>query len=174
MANLLQKIKAGRKNYVDVQLPGVDDATVRINILTGQDTLDSSMAADAIFKAAEINVSMANIKAYEEEKVTQCLYRSCRDLDGNPLAPTISDFRRLLTTPIKDYLTERYNALDAECNPSPDNMPDAEFDALVENVKKNPLEALSNVSNMSTLKRLALFLASPPSSLQTGSGPTSQ
>ena len=146
----------------------------RINVLTNQDILDASLAADTIFKAADIEVSMANIKAYEAEKAVQQLYRACRGLDGNPLAPTITDFRKLLTVDVKEWLIDRYNELDADLNPSLYSMSDADFDTLVEAVKKNPAATALNSLSTSTLKRLALSLASAPPSLQTGSGPTSQ
>ena len=171
MGNMLSRIKEGTKNHVDVEFPGSGEM-IRINVLTSQDILDASMEADRVFRAAAIEVSMQNIRAYESEKEIQYLYRSCRDMDGQPLAPSVSDFRKLLTANDKEWLTEQYNALDTELNPSLNNMTDAEFDALVESVKKNPMEALSNVSSIYTLKKLALFLASAPQSSQTDSGRT--
>jgi len=171
MACLLEQLKAGVSNYVERVFPGTD-IKIRIRVLNNWDMLDSSMAADKIWKGAEIEVSLQNIKAYEAEKETQYLYRACSDLENKPLAPNVSEFRRLLTVSDRAWLIDQYNELDAESNPAPDTMPDDEFDALVESVKKNP-NTLSKLGNISTLRRLALFLASPPVNSLTGSGPTS-
>jgi len=168
MESLLEKIKAGTQNYVECAWPKTD-VRVRIRVLNNQDILDASMAADNIFRAAGVDVSMQNIKVYEAEKNVQHLYRACTDLDGKPLAPSISQFRQQLTVSDKEWLIEQYNELDRECNGSVDTMPDDVFDTLVESVKKNP-DTLSNVSSISTLRRLARFLAAALSSSQTGSG----
>jgi phage FluMu protein gp41 len=166
----INRLKAGRRNCIERQFPG-SDVTVRVRLLTNQDVLDASLAADRIFREAGVEVSMQNVKVYEAEKDVQHLYRACADINGGPLAPTIADFRCQLTVSDKERLIEWYNELDAECNPSADTMTDGDFDALVESVKKNP-EAVSKVSSISTLRRLARFLASPPVSLQTGNGLT--
>jgi hypothetical protein len=170
MGFLLETIKAGTRNYVERALPGTD-VNIRIRVLTNQDILEASMAADDVWRISGNGVSMQNIKVYEAEKDIQHLYRACTDLDGKPLAPNITQFRRLLTVLDKEWLIEQYNALDAECNPSVDTMTDDDFDALVEAVKKNPDTALKPL-NISTLRRLALFLASAPVNSQTGNGST--
>jgi phage FluMu protein gp41 len=168
MDYVLPIIMAGRRNFIERRFPD-SEATIRIRLLTNQDVLDATLAADKIFREAGDDVSMQNIKVYEAEKDIQHLYRACTDTDGNPLARDIAEFRRLLTVTDKERLTEWYNELDAECNPSADTMPDEDFDALVESVKKNPTAVLK-VSSISTLRRLALFLVSPPVNLQTGNG----
>jgi hypothetical protein len=61
----------------------------------------------------------------------------------------------------KERLIDAYNRLDTEANPSVSTMPDSDFDALVETVKKNP-STVSNVSNILTLRRLALSLVVNP------------
>jgi hypothetical protein len=166
----LHKIKAGINNTAECKWPGTD-ITIRIRLLTNQDILESSLAADKTFRDCGSDVSVQNIKIYEAEKDIQHLYRATSDLDGNSLAPNIAEFRKLLTVSDKEWLIERYNALDAECNPSADTMSDEDFDFLVESVKKNPA-AVSKLSSIYTLKRLARFLASAPVSLQTGNGST--
>lgn len=158
MEYLLKKLKAGTDNYKDVKIPGTD-FTVRIRLLSSQDILDASNEADKIFKNADVAVNLQNINVYEGEKDTQHLYRACRDIDGNPLAENIMEFRGLLTVPVKEFLISEYLKLNEERNPSLDNMSDAEFDALIESVKKNPT-SISNVSNINTLKKVILFLAS--------------
>lgn len=168
MKYLLEELKAGARNTVERTFPN-SDARLRIRLLTAQDILDSSIAADSLFKDKGVGVSVQNVRAYETEKEVQQLYRVCTDLDGNPLAPNISEFRKSLTVSDKDWLTAQYNELDERCNPSLETMSDADFDALVESVKKNP-DTISSISSTATLSRLARFLASPPVALQTGNG----
>jgi hypothetical protein len=165
MEYLLERIKAGRKNTVTVRFGDSDiDAAlgsdlVTVRLLTVQDTLEASFAADRIFADSGTHtVSMQNIKAYEAEKDVQNLYRACADEDGKPLAASVAEFRRLLTVADKERLIDAYNRLDAEANPSADTMSDAEFDELVETVKKNPNTA-SNVSSINTLRKLTRYLA---------------
>jgi len=175
MQYLLERLKAGRANTITVKVgePDLSDDfggnLVTIRLLTAQDTLEATLAADKIFADAGVAVSLQNIKAYEAEKDIQHLYRACTDADGRPLAASITEFRRLLTVADKERLIDHYNRLDAEANPSVSTMPDADFDALVETVKKNP-EAVSNVSSIVTLRRLARSLASLPVSSQRDSG----
>ncbi len=164
MEYLLERIKAGRKNTVTVRFGDSDihaalgEDLVTVRLLTNQDVLEATLAADRIFADSGVAVSMQNIKVYEAEKDVQNLYRACTDEDGQPLAPNITEFRRLLTVVDKERLIDAYNRLDSEANPSVSTMSDADFDILVETVKKNP-SSVSNVSSTNTLRRLVLSLA---------------
>jgi hypothetical protein len=175
MGYLLERLKAGRANFTTCKLSGdgfdAPENTITIRLLTSQDVLEATLAADRVFSEAEVPVSLQNIKDYEAEKDTQRLYRACADGDGKPLAANISEFRRLLTVAAKEKLIDRYNELEAECNPSLDTMTDAELDTLVEAVKKNPA-LLSKVSSIGTLRRLSRCLASLLAPSPTGSGHT--
>jgi hypothetical protein len=176
---LLERIKAGRKNTVTVRMCEPDLSgdfgknTTTVRLLTTQDVLDATLAADRIFADAGVTVSLQNIKVYEAEKDVQNLYRACTDEDGQPLAANITEFRKLLTVVDKERLIDAYNKLDTESNPSVSTMSAADFDILVETIKKNP-STVSNVSNIVTLRRLVLFLASEQSNSQKDSGRTSQ
>jgi hypothetical protein len=170
MPSLLEKIKAGARNRKEIKFPGTD-IKVALRVLSNQDTLDAALAADRLYKAEDIPVGMQNIGEYESEKTTQQLYRALSDPEnGGPIAPSITEFRKNLTPGERAALIEEYNAFDAECNPSPDTMPADEFDRLVEDVKKKPEATIGNISSMHALKRLALFLACPPSTSPKGNG----
>ncbi|MCL2689069.1 MAG: hypothetical protein FWE57_04380 [Chitinispirillia bacterium] len=172
MKYLLEEIKAGTRNFIEAVFPKTE-TKIRIRLLNAQDINDASMAADKVFTAVDVEVSMQNIKVYEAEKVTQQLYRACSDLEGNSLASDISAFRENLTIADKDWLMEQYEELDEKCNPTIDRMSESDFDTLVAAVKKNPNINLSDLS-IPTLRRLVISLASLPVSLQAGNGSISQ
>jgi len=173
MNDVLSRIKAGLKNHKIVSFPGTD-VQVRLNLLSEADTLDAIAASDQMFKAKNIEVKFHTVNAFENEKAVQMLYRSLRDADNvNPLTPTITEFRKLVTSELRSALIEEYNSLSEECSPSPFNLPADEFDRLVESVKKNPRETIGNISSLLTLRKLAHYLAEELVNLQTANGPTS-
>jgi hypothetical protein len=170
---LYDKLKAGTRNEQLVTWPGTDHQ-VLIRVLSNQDTLDASLAADRLYKEADSAVTFQNVGVYEAERDTQELYRACLDPETKkPVAPSISDFRRLLSQSVRRALIDEYNRLDEECNPRPMEMDAGEFDALVENLKKKPEETIGKISSSATLKKLCLFLASPPATSPKDSGSTS-
>jgi hypothetical protein len=171
--NLLATIKAGIKNSKQIFFPGTDKMII-VHVLSNQDILYAAIEADRLFKTEEVPVGFHNMQDFETEKDTQRLYRALRDPEyGKPLTPTITEFRQLITQGERAALIDEYNSLDQECNPHPDEMPIAEFDALVETLKKNPVQAIGKVSSISTLKKLAIFLAKQLWNSQTDSGSTS-
>ena len=173
MSDLLSRIKAGLKNHKITSFPGTD-VQVRINLLSESDILDAVAAADQMFKAKTLVVAFHTVNAFENEKAVQMLYRALRDADNvEPLATTITEFRKLLTSEYRAALIEEYNGLSEECSPSPLTLPADEFDRLVESVKKNASETIGSVSSLLTLKRLTLCLAEELASLQKDSGPIS-
>jgi hypothetical protein len=173
MSDLLATLKAGKLNCCEINFPGTDKK-VRLVVLSTQDTLDASLAADRLFAQEKIVPAFHNINTFENEKTTQMLFRALRDPEtGDPVTQNISEFRRMLTNEERNALIEEYNVLAERCNPSPIEMPADEFDALIENVKKNPLETIGNISSLQTLKRLSLFLAEGLANLQKDNGSTS-
>ena len=171
--SLLSKLKAGKLNHKDICYPGTD-RQIRLVLLSEQDTLDSALAADRLFKKEDVAVAFHNINAFENEKSTQMLYRSCRNIEtGDKIADSITDFRQLLTNEERNVLISEYNLLAAECNPDPVEMPAEEFDALVETIKKNPSQTIGSISSLKTLKRLSLFLVEVLLNSQQASGSTS-
>lgn len=173
MTSLFDKLKAGTRNERAVPWPGTEHK-VLLRVLSNQDTLDAAISTDRFFKDSDTAVAFQNIGVYEAERDTQELYRACLDPETKkPVAPSIADFRRLLSTGTRQSLIEEYNRLDEECNPRPLQMTDGEFDALVESLKKKPEETLGKISSSAILKRLCLFLASPPATSLKDSGSTS-
>lgn len=171
--SVLAKLKSGINNFKEVAFPGTGHK-IRLQLLSEQDTLDSAIATDLLFRSYKVDVEFHNINAFENEKSTQMLFRACRDIEtGEPIAADITEFRRLITNEERTALISEYNSLAEECNPDPTMMEADEFDALVESVKKNPRETIGNISSLQTLKRLSLFLAEAPVTSQQDSGPIS-
>lgn len=169
--SFLKELKAGVDNKIVVRFPGTE-TEVELHVLSNQDTLDASLAADRLYKDQEIRVGFENIKDYESERTTQLLFRAMRvPGTGKTIADNITEFRSLLTVAERAALVDEYNALDERCNPSPETLPAEKFDALVEDLKKKPQETIGSISSMSTLRRLALFSASQawPSPKDSGS-----
>jgi hypothetical protein len=173
MAALFEKLKAGTRNEKEITWPGTEQK-ILVRVLSNQDTLEASIAADRVFKDSDTAVAFQNIGVYETERDTQELFRTCLDPETKqPVAQTVTDFRKLLTSGVRKALCDEYNKLDEECNPRPEEMSGEEFDALLENLKKNPESVLGKVSSFATLKRLCLSLASPPATSLKASGSTS-
>jgi hypothetical protein len=173
MDNLLQKLKAGTKNVRQITFPGTDEK-VFLRILSCQDTLDAAVATDNLFKSKDVAINFSNINMYENEKTIQLLYRALMaDESKTPLAKSITDFRESLSNEERNELIDEYNAFVEECSPSPYDMSADEFDALVQNVKKNASTTIGNISSSRTLKKLSLFLAETLATLQKDNGNTS-
>lgn len=134
---LLARLKAGKHNYKDVVFPGTG-TTIRIQILSNQDTHDAAIAADRLFRELEVAIGFHNVTDFANEKTTQELYRACIDPETKKrIAASVTEFRTLTTPEERNWLIEQYNALAEECNPSPVSLTNEEFDAIVEKVKKS-------------------------------------
>lgn len=158
MSNLLEKIKAGTLNKKQIKWPGTDQK-IHVRVLNENDHLQSSLATDKIFIGTPI--ALQNMDQYNAELETQYLYRAIQDPEtGKQLFSNITDFRDMLTPEIKNILAEELDSFHEECSPDPYKMPQDEFDALVANVKKNAKETVGDVSNIGTLRRLIIYLAS--------------
>lgn len=173
MTDLLKIIKAGTKNKTIINFPGTDKK-VELRLLSNQDTLDATADSEKLFKHLGIVPEFYNINSWENERAIQMLYRALHNPeDGSPISPDIASFRNMTTNEERRDLIDAYDALTAECNPSPDVLSSEEFDALIESVKKNPETTIGSCSNLQTLRRLALFLAKLLASSRTDNGPIS-
>jgi hypothetical protein len=163
MSNFLQKLKLGTNNVKMIDWPGTD-TKVTLRILSQQQLQEALFDSERLFKVSKIETNLMTAQAYQEEESTQILYRSLRDpinLD-EPIAPNITEFRKALTVNEKKILIDEYRSFDAECNPSPDNLSEEDFDRLVADLKKKPEETVSNILSLSIAKRLLLITASAP------------
>lgn len=170
--SLLEKLKAGTNNRKTVKWPGTDEDII-VRVLSDAERQAASFDTERLFKQQCIEPSMSTIDVYEAEKTTQILFRALSDTGGKPLADSINEFRDKITIAEKDILVDEYNDLEKECSPDPGKMSDEEFNSLIEELKKNPMQTISSVSNMRTARRLITFLANRLPSLQPDNGSTS-
>lgn len=166
--SLLKNIKAGTKCRKVVTFPGTDKK-FDFRLISEQDKQSGNFAADALYK--ENAISFHNVNDYQNEKTLQQLYRACVELGTDTaIAENITEFRSLLTGRERDILVEEYNQFDEEFNPSPDTMSNEEFDKLVHDLKKKPMETVGSCSSLPTLRRLCIFLEKQLSTSQKVSG----
>lgn len=171
MSDLLQRIKLGTRATKLVTWPGSPEK-VLMRILSQQQRQEATFATEALFRGAKVDINMVTANEYESEQATQMLFKSIRD----PAAPdeaicaSVTDFRKALSADEKRILLDEYVAFEKEISPSPDNMSDDEFDALLSELKKTPDKTIGSISSISTLKRLLLSLAYQPAALPKASG----
>ena len=163
MSDLLSIFKAGTENHKLIKWPGTEHP-VAIKILTQKDLQDAAFSTERMFKSEKIEVGLLTAEEYEVEKSIQILFRCLRDPKNleEPVAPSIAEFRKALTREERRLLTDEYLGFESECSPQPGNLSKDDFDRLVVDLKKNPSAILSNITDIGTLKRLVLFMASPP------------
>lgn len=171
MSSFLKSIKSGTKIRKVITFPGTDKQ-FEMRLLSEEDKRQAVFAADNLFR--EIPVAFHNVADYQHERTIQQLYRACVEVGTDtPIADSVSEFRSLITGPEMDILVDEYNAFDKENNPSPNTMTAEEFDKLIFELKKNSSETIGNISSLSTLRRLSIYLANQLATLQKDSGSTS-
>lgn len=174
MSDLLSKLALGTRHTKLIPWPG-SEQMVLLRILSQADRQEAVFATERLFKAQTIDINMMTADEYEEEKLTQILWRCIRDPEkpSEAIAKDVTTFRAGLTKEDRAYLGEQYITFERDCSPSPDNMKSEEFDALVAQVKKTPEVILSLPIGSSTLRKLSRSLAEQLVISQTGSGSSS-
>jgi len=175
MSDLLSRLKLGTRATKLVLWPG-DTEHVLLRILSQTQRQEATFATEQLFKSAKIELNMVTASEYESEQATQMLYRAVRDpaAPDEPVCPNITEFRKALTADTKRILLDEYVAFEKDISPSPDNLSSEEFDKILSDLKKNPSQTLSNISSISTLKRLCVTMANQPVTLPKVSGSSSR
>jgi len=162
--DLLSKLKAGKAATKTVTLNGVE---LGFTLLSENDYLEAGLAVLDFFKARKIDdVNMANAELFEGEKSTQLLLRALV-VPGStePLADSPLALRKSLNREDKQWLIEQYLAFEKEYSPMAGfNMPEAEFTALLDTLKKTPETVNLSALNSAMLRRLITALAYLPGS----------
>ncbi|MFZ6687504.1 hypothetical protein ACO0K0_07130 [Undibacterium sp. SXout11W] len=171
MSDILSQLKASGTSLRTVVIDGI---TVGLRILNDQDYLDADLAMLAFMKKMNVTFATESSETYEHEKSTQLLFRALVDPEsGVRIAKTVTEIRDAISRDQKAYLISQYLEHERQCAPREETMPEEEFSALFESVKKKPeMMSLSDLST-ETLKRLILSLANPPASSPKESGSTS-
>jgi phage FluMu protein gp41 len=174
MSDLLNQLKLGTDNVKIIKFPG-SSKDVALRIISQRDYQDAAFATERLFKSEKIEVSMVTAEEYEVEKAIQLLYRALRDPQNldEPISPSITEFRKLLTREELRLLKDEYLGFESECSPSPENLSAEEFDKVFVALKKNSVETIGSITNMSTLKKLLLTMVDQLSNLPTDSGSSS-
>ena len=161
--NLIEKLKAGKRNIKVIKWPGTDEE-IGLTVLTESDIQDSIIDAERLIKAKGIEISATTIGLQASEQNTQILYRALvnpekKKADGacERYFRTADEFRAIVTREVKDLLIEEYNAWEAERSPSPLKLTDDEFQKIFDEVKKTP--TYGNDLNLITLRGLITSLA---------------
>lgn len=159
--NLLEKLKAGKRNIRIVKFPGTDQ-DVAVRIMSNAERQEALFATEDRFKQKKIEVSTTTVEAYDDENTTQILARALRDPDDpeKPFAKNADQMRDLLNLKEKNALVAEYNAFEDEASPVAETISDEDLDRIFDEVKKKP-ETGSDLS-ISTLRKLIIYLASRP------------
>jgi hypothetical protein len=171
MSDLLQKLKLGTDHTKLIDFPGTTQKVV-IRILSTADLQMATFNTERLFKAEKIDINIVSANDYDDERATQMLYMALRDPENQdePIARTITEFRRSITKEIKSALVDEYLTFEKDVSPTPDNLSSEELDRTIAEVKKKPETILTSAISTAMLKKLIIILASPPTNLQTGNG----
>ncbi len=177
--NLLDKLKAGKKNVRKLNFPGTDEG-VGLTVLTEAEVQQAIFAAERHFKDCGIEISSTTLGAYNAEVNIQLLALALvdprkGDSPGRPYAPAFrsaDELRNNITREARDALVEEYNAFEDECSPSPLRMSVEAYETLFEDIKKNAGTPGRDLS-FRTLKGLITFLANRELKSPKDSGPIS-
>lgn len=146
---ILEKLKAGIMNTRDVGFHGI---TLKLRLLSETEIVQCRL--DTLAYSVKNNLDE---ESQATENARRQLYIVLSDSEGNRVSDSIDSFRDLLTRGEREYLIEEYLFLENECLPSVPGMAQAEFDDILEQVKKSP-ESILSVSNTATLRRLINYL----------------
>jgi hypothetical protein len=171
MSSILDKIKAGRSVTKEFNL---GDVRLGLRLLTERDYQDAGWAANDMLAEFKTELKTSNADLFESEKATHLIQRFLIDPDTKkPIFQSADEVLDTLTREDRAFVGEKYFDFEREYSPSERTMAAAEFDALVEDVKKKPEPTRLNDLSGDLLRRLVLTLAVQLQSLQTDSGSTS-
>jgi hypothetical protein len=178
MSDLLSRIKAGSDNVKLINWPGhsPDKASkVLLKILSQDEHQSAAFSTERHFKSEKIEISMVTAEEYESEKATQILFRALRDPEktSEPISPTISDFRRLLTKNEKEVLADEYLTFEKDCSPSGENLSSDELDSVIAELKKKPEAVWSTNLSTAMLKSCICSMAKDLATLRAAKSSTS-
>lgn len=159
--DLLARLKAGRDALASVEINGV---ALGLRVLTEQDYQTAALAADALLREHDTELSLATSEAFEAEKSVQLIALMVIDPQTKlPVFANADAARAMLTRSDKEIISEAYLEHEKQFSPSGRNLDEEEFAALLAEVKKNPVTPRLNALSGAGLRRLITILASLPS-----------
>lgn len=161
MSELLERLKAGTDAVSDAY---IGDIRLGVRALSESEREAAQLAAAAYFKGLEVELSPTTVEAFEAEVASQVLLRALVDpATRKPLFASCAEVKQTLTAESKRDLLNAYVLHEQNISPRAGMMPDDEFAALLETVKKTPqIPRLLNCNGV-TLRRLIVSLVSQPS-----------
>lgn len=160
MSDLLARLKAGRTAVKPITINGVE---MGLRILTEQDYLEANIATEQAMKSAGLELGMSTAEAFEAEKASQLMARALVDIGtGKQIVLCAKELREAISRNEKVALIDAYLDHEKEFSPSERTMSEAEFSALLEEVKKTPGTPSLNGLSTTLLKRLITCLAFQP------------
>jgi hypothetical protein len=160
--SLLAKLKAGTTNHKIVKFPGTEE-NVRVRLLSTDETQLANIECEQWLKKENLDVTPTTIHYLEQERNVRQLFRALRNEEGDAgLADSLNEFRSLMTLTDLDFFAQIYQSIEAESSVNPFEMDEQKFESLVADVKKNAKMTIGNITDISTLKKLCLTLASRP------------
>lgn len=160
--DILAKLKASRDVVKTFKL---GDVTLGLRILTERDYQEAGWAANTLLDEYKTELKTANADLFESEKATQLIRRFV--VDPATKAPVFASAEEVLDTlsrAERNVIGEAYYDFEKEFSPSERTLSDADFAALLDDVKKKPdMQPLNDLSG-ALLKRLVISLAAQPTS----------
>lgn len=155
--DILAKLKASR----DIVKPfKLGDIALGLRILTERDHQEAGWAANALLAEYKTELKPSNADLFESEKATQLIQRFVVDpATKKPVFATAEQVLDTLSRDERNAIGEAYYDFEREYSPSERTMTDAEFSALLEDVKKKPDMLYLNDLSGALLKKLIISLA---------------
>jgi hypothetical protein len=155
--NLLEKLKASRDVVKTFKL---GDITLGLRILTERDYQEAGWAANALLDEYKTELKVSNADLFEAEKATQLIQRFLVDpVTKAPVFASSEDVLDTLSRNERNVIGEAYYDFEKEYSPSERTLSDADFEKLLEDVKKKPdMPSLNDLSG-ALLKKLVISLA---------------
>lgn len=158
--SFLSDLKKENSSFRERCFPGTQ-TKIKLRVLTGAESQTCAVAAQAYMKEKyDVDYGPFLADVFSEENDWQTLFKAVTDLQGNPIANEIEEFRAKLTDAERLALATEYNDVCAECAPQIDTMTDKQFNELVSEVKKKPDQAVQSICGISLLRKLIVTMAS--------------
>lgn len=142
----LGALRAPRKQYLERHWPGEPELRFKMAVLSCSDIASARAAAFAYLKV-DLGLepdSTLNLDLYQDEVVTQILFRACRDPENpsEPFASDAADLRDSSTADERTALWDEYNDWRSSIDPAPDEIPPEVLAEMEDAVKKKDRGAL--------------------------------
>lgn len=166
----LAKLRRGKLEYKRARWPRSDDECL-LRVLTCSEVQECQAHAFRRFKELDIPVVPATMSLFEDECLTQVLFRGCRDPNDPErltYAIDVDDMRDNTTVDERAAMYTVFRDLCEEQDPDPETVSPELLRQIEEAVKKKDAALLRGFGS-SALVSFMLSTDSPPSSSPTGS-----